>query len=102
VKGGTLKADDVRALNHVREREKADIGLLVSLAEPTKGMKADAAAAGFFEADSGKKYPRIQLLTIEGLLSGVQRAEHPDHVKDATFKKAKKESKSKKAEKRLF
>jgi site-specific DNA-methyltransferase (adenine-specific) len=102
VKGGTLKADDVRALNHVREREKADIGLLVSMAEPTKGMKADAAAAGFFEAESGKKYPRIQLLTIEGLLSGVQRAEHPDHVKDATFKKAKKESRSKKADNRLF
>lgn len=102
VKGGALKADDVRALNHVREREKADIGILISLNEPTKGMRADAAAAGFFESDSGKKYSRIQLLTVEGLLSGVQRAEHPDHVKDATFKKAKKETKSTKPEKRLF
>jgi DNA modification methylase len=102
VKGGALKADDVRALNHVREREKADIGILISLNEPSKGMRADAAAAGFFEADSGKKYSRIQLLTVEGLLSGVQRAEHPDHVKDATFKKAKKETKSTKPEKRLF
>jgi DNA modification methylase len=102
VKGGALKADDVRALNHVREREKADIGVLISLNEPTKGMKADAATAGFFEADSGKKYPRIQLLTIEGLLSGTQRVEHPDHVKNVTFKKAKTEKRSPKANKTLF
>jgi hypothetical protein len=26
-----------------------------------------------------KKYPRVQLLTIEGLLSKKQRAEHPDY-----------------------
>jgi site-specific DNA-methyltransferase (adenine-specific) len=102
VKGGNLKADDVRALNHVREREKADIAILISLQEPSRGMKADAAAAGFFAAESGKKYPRIQLLTIEGLLSGVQRAEHPDHVKHATFKRAKKETGPKKTGKTLF
>jgi DNA modification methylase len=102
VKGGGLKADDVRALNHVREREKAEIGILISLNEPSKGMKADAAAAGFFDAESGKKYPRIQLLTIEGLLSRVQRAEHPDHVKDATFKRAKRETRSRKSDKTLF
>jgi DNA modification methylase len=102
VKGGNLKADDVRALNHVREREKADIAILISLQEPSRGMKADAAAAGFFAAESGKKYARIQLLTIEGLLSGVQRAEHPDHVKHATFKRAKKETGPKKTGKTLF
>ncbi|GDX94431.1 restriction endonuclease subunit M [Planctomycetia bacterium] len=102
VKGGNLKADDVRALNHVREREKADIAILISLQEPSRGMKADAAAAGFFAAESGKKYARIQLLTIEGLLSGVQRAEHPDHIKHATFKRAKKETGPKKTEKTLF
>jgi len=102
VKGGGLKADDVRALNHVREREKADIGILMSLNEPTKGMKADAAAAGFFEAESGTKYSRIQLLTIEGLLSGVQRAEHPDHIKNVSFKKAKKETRSRKKDRTLF
>ena len=93
VKGGSLKADDVRALNHVREREKADIGLLISLHNPTAKMKADAASAGIYHggADGQTQYPRIQLLTIEGLLSGVQRAEHPDYVKNVNFKKAKKE-----------
>ena len=92
VKGGGLKADDVRALNHVREREGAEIALFISLEEPTRGMIADAASAGFYESATGKKYPRVQLLTIEGLLSGQQRAEHPDHQPDLNFKKAKAES----------
>jgi hypothetical protein len=92
VKGGGIKADDVRALNHVRERESAEIALFISLETPTKGMIADAASAGFYESATGKKFPRVQLLTIEGLLSGKHRAEHPDHQPDLNFKKAKAES----------
>ena len=45
--GGNLKADDVRSLMAVREREGADIALFISLEEPTKGMIKDAASAGF-------------------------------------------------------
>lgn len=41
---------------------------------------------------TGKQYPRGQLLTIAGLLSGTHRAEHPDHAPDLTFKKAKAEA----------
>ena len=93
VKGGeNLKADDVRALNHVREREGAEIALLISLAEPTKWMIADAATAGFYQDGAGRKFPRVQLLTIEGLLAGKQRAEHPDYLPDMNFKKAKQEA----------
>jgi DNA modification methylase len=91
VKGGGLKADDVRALNHVREREKADIALLLSLDEPTAGMVKDAASAGFYDSPNGKKFPRVQLLTIESLLSGAARPEHPDYEPDLNFKKAKAE-----------
>jgi hypothetical protein len=88
-----LKADDVRALNHVREREGAEIALLISLAEPTSKMKADAASAGIYSwgVDDKLKAPRVQLLTIDGLLSGRQRAEHPDYLPNVTFKKAKRE-----------
>ena len=93
VKSGGLKADDVRALNHVREREKADIAVLISLQEPTAGMKKDALSAGFFEwTAGGKKSPRVQLLTIEGLLSDPpRRADHPDYTPNVNFKKAKRE-----------
>ena len=90
--GGNLKADDIRSLMAVREREAAEIALFISLEEPTRGMIADAASAGFYESATGKKFPRVQLLTIEGLLSGKQRAEHPDHQPDLNFKKAKAEA----------
>jgi hypothetical protein len=36
----------------------------------------------------GVKHSHVQLPTIEGLLSGQQRAEHPDHAPDLNFKKA--------------
>ncbi len=103
VKGGGLKADDIRALNHVREREKADIAILISLNEPTAKMRADAASAGIYHggADGKTPYPRVQLLTIEGLLSGEHRAEHPDYVKNVNFKKAKRET-EKRSHKTLF
>ena len=55
-------------------------------------MIADTASASFYASVAGKKFPRVQLLTIEGLLSGQQRAEHPDHQPDLNFKKAKAES----------
>ena len=81
-----------RSLMAVREREGADIGIFISLEEPTKGMVKDAATAGFYESPNGKKFPRVQLLTIEDLLSGKARAEHPDYEPDLNFKKAKTES----------
>jgi hypothetical protein len=92
VKGGGIKPDDVRALNHVREREKAEIALFISLEQPTPAMVKDAASVGFYESPNGKKYPRVQLLTIDGLLDNTQRAEHPDYEPDLNFKKAKAES----------
>ncbi|MBI3877201.1 MAG: restriction endonuclease [Verrucomicrobia bacterium] len=98
VKGGGIKADDVRALNHVRERESAEIALFISLETPTKGMIADAASAGFYTGVAGKKFPRVQLLTIEGLLDGKQRAEHPDHAPDLNFKKVRAEAHGKQTE----
>ena len=91
VKGGGLKADDVRALNHVREREKAEIALFISLETPTKGMIADAASAGFYESANGRKFARVQLLPVPDLLNGSKRAEHPDYQPSVNFKQAKAE-----------
>lgn len=90
--GENLKADDVRALMAVREREGAEIALFISLEEPTKGMTKDAATAGFYECANGRKVPRVQLLTIAGLLSGSQRAEHPDYEPDLNYKRAEEEA----------
>jgi hypothetical protein len=46
----------------------------------------------FYESPNRKKYPRMQLLTIAGLLDNTQRAEHPDYEPDLNFKKAKAEA----------
>lgn len=87
VKGGSLKADDIRALGGVIEREKAAIGALVSFEEPTQRMRTDAASFGFFSSPWGS-YPRLQLLTVGELLEG-KRLEYP-HVTggNQTFKRA--------------
>jgi len=57
-------------------------------------MTADAASAGLYESANGRKFPRVQLLNIEGLLDKTQRAEHPDYEPDLNFKKAKPEASS--------
>lgn len=69
VKGGKLKADDVRALDAVVRREGADIGVLLSFDSPTKPMRQDAASMGFYDSPWGK-HPRLQLLTVAELLEG--------------------------------
>jgi hypothetical protein len=51
----------------VLTREGAEIGVLISFEEPSAGMRAGAAAAGFHESPWGK-HPRIQLRTIRELL----------------------------------
>jgi len=96
VKGGaTVGPAMIRDLGHVVDREKATIGLFVTLAAPTEAMRKEAAASGFYEcAHNGRRYPKLQMLTIEGLLDGRERAEYLDLSTGAeTFKKAKQEKK---------
>lgn len=89
VKGGAnLSVSEVRDLVGVLQREKAEIGVYISFAEPTKPMQKEAAEAGFYISGDGSRYPRLQLLTIGGLLTGTQRLAKPLYVRDITFKKA--------------
>lgn len=79
VKGGqTIPANSVRDLRGTIEREGAEIGVLISIAPPTKNMREDAAAAGFYTSALGTKHMRIQLLTIEDLMKG-QNIDLPSH-----------------------
>jgi site-specific DNA-methyltransferase (adenine-specific) len=72
VKSGQLKPDDVRSLLGVVDRERAVIGVLITLQPPTRPMKADAASAGFYQAVEWgqQRFPRMQILTIADLLEG--------------------------------
>ena len=102
VKGGVhVNRANIATLKGDIDREKAAIGLFITLAEPTQPMKTEAAAAGHWEspvAFGGQQdFPRIQILTIEGLLSGKERPQFPDLSRgEQTFKKAKTEKKNQK------
>lgn len=70
VKGGALKPADVRELRGTIEREKAPIGVLVSMNEPSKEMRLEASRGGFLdESDREGPIPRLQLVTVERLFS---------------------------------
>ena len=78
VKSGAVNAGMVRDLKGVLEREKAEIGLFITLEEPTAPMRQEAATAGVYHsALSGRDYPRIQLLTIRELLEEHRRPDLP-------------------------
>ncbi len=87
VKAGKTGAAHLRDLLGVLDREKAQIGVLISLQEPTKDMRKEAASAGFYASPWGTKHPRLQLLTIEELLSG-SKVDYPPSRANVTFKKA--------------
>jgi site-specific DNA-methyltransferase (adenine-specific) len=80
VKGGQhVSVNDVRVLKSVIEREKAPIGALICLKPATREMAREAAIAGYYEPEyfPGRKFPRIQILTMEDLFAG-KRIEHPE------------------------
>ncbi|GAJ04958.1 unnamed protein product, partial [marine sediment metagenome] len=54
VKSGHVNAAHVRDLKGVLEREKAPIGVLITLEKPTRPMLQEAAAGGFYEPEHFK------------------------------------------------
>jgi len=89
VKAGHVTANHVRDLRGVVERDKAAIGVLISMEDLTKPMQTEAVTAGFYESKTwGKKYPKVQLLTIADLLAGKKIEMPPIKQVGATFKKA--------------
>ena len=69
--GGSVGVGMIRDLHSVIERERAAMGVFITLAEPTKPMLTEAAAAGFAEVEGAAPVPRIQIVTIEQLLTSV-------------------------------
>jgi len=87
VKAGHVQASHVRDLLGVIEREKAEIGVLISMEAPTRPMMKEAAEAKLYQPPGlADKYPRIQILSIAELLAG-KKIEYP-RLLDVTFKKA--------------
>ncbi|RJX17552.1 MAG: site-specific DNA-methyltransferase [Desulforudis sp.] len=88
VKSGHVKSSDIRDLHGVLEREKAALAVYITLEPPSVPMLKEALEAGKYTSPIWQKeYPRIQILTIEDLLSGKEIQMPPDA---GTFKKAEK------------
>ena len=89
VKSGRVSAPQIRDLKGVLEREKAELGLFITLEPPTRPMLQEAASAGIYEPEHfpGYQFPRLQILTIEELLSG-KEAQYPHFAPQATFRQA--------------
>ena len=68
VKGGKLRPTDVRDLRGVMEREGSAMAGFLSLHEPSKAMRLEAAEAGMYTYD-GVHYPKMQMLTVENILA---------------------------------
>ncbi|MCC5987577.1 MAG: restriction endonuclease [Pararhodobacter sp.] len=89
--GDNVGVSMIRDLRGVIERERADIGIFLTLAEPTKPMVAEAAAAGQFALDGFEPVPRIQIVPIEQALSLRDRAVILPARRDDAFKRAARE-----------
>ncbi|RRR76733.1 MAG: site-specific DNA-methyltransferase, partial [Candidatus Viridilinea halotolerans] len=73
VKSGKVSSRDIRDLVGTLNREQAQIGLFVTLEEPTRDMVSEAASAGVYTAAwSQERYAAVQILTIAELLRGAR------------------------------
>jgi adenine specific DNA methylase Mod len=69
VKSGKITPAFVRELHGTVNREKAAMGILATLATPSKAMERDATTCGFHKGLSGT-YPRMQIITAEQIFAG--------------------------------
>ena len=93
VKAGHTSVPHVRDLRGVLDREKAEIGVLITMQEPTQPMKTEAASAGFYQIPGfPEKYPKMQIRTIRELLDG-KGIEMPSRHHNISFKRAPRSSK---------
>lgn len=71
VKSGKVKSGDIRDLVGTVEREKAAMGVFITLENPSLAMNKEALSAGKYDSPLWKtKFWKIQILTISDLLEG--------------------------------
>ena len=93
VKAGNVSVPYLRDLRGVIDREKAQIGVLITMKDPSGPMRSESAGAGFYESPWGTKHPRLQIFTVADLLAG-KKIDMPPSRDMRTFKKAPKAKKT--------
>jgi site-specific DNA-methyltransferase (adenine-specific) len=95
VKSGQVKSGDIRDLVGALQRENAALAAFITLEEPTRDMRQEAAEAGFYHSPLwDRDYPRIQIRTVNQLLNGSGLDMPPSNVSFLQAKRARIESES--------
>ncbi len=89
VKSGHVNRGMIATLKGDMEREKAEVGVFITLQPPTEPMRQEALSAGIYtpSAFPDQQHPRVQILTIEELLAGAA-VSYPRGGAPATFRQA--------------
>jgi site-specific DNA-methyltransferase (adenine-specific) len=86
--GDNIGVAMIRDLRGVMEREGAEIGVFLTLTEPTKPMLTEAAGAGQIVVEGLPPIPRMQIVTVEEAMRLRDRAVRLPPLRADTFKKA--------------
>lgn len=98
VKGGVnIQSKDIDALLGAMDKHKCELGVFLTIAEPTKPMLDTIAGAGFIEIP-GYSIPRLQILTLKEYF-GTKKLKLPNV--NITFKAAQLKGKNKQNQIRL-
>ncbi len=69
--GGSVNPAMLRDLGGTVKREKVEMGILITLAEPTRGIREEADKSGNYTATlTGQTYPLLQVVTVGDLMAG--------------------------------
>ncbi len=78
VKSGNVGRGDIAKLNSDRLREEAELAVLLTLKEPTRGMREEASGIGTYtHPNMHKNYPRLQIVTIAEMIELGARLDIP-------------------------
>jgi DNA modification methylase len=89
VKAGHTGVAHMHELRGVIACEQAEIGVLLTMQEPTQPMRTEAAGAGFYHSPGwNTDHPRLQMLTVAELLTGKGIDMPPLGQVNVTFKRA--------------
>jgi len=89
VKSGHVNRGMIATLKGDMEREKAEIGVFITLQPSTEPMRQEALSAGIYTPEHfpDQQHPRVQILTIDELLDGAG-VSYPRGGAPATFRQA--------------
>lgn len=86
VKSGGVSVRDMRDLRGVMDREKAAIGVLITLKDSTRPMRQEVASSGVYKSPWGTDHSALQILTVADLLGG-RSIDYPSQT-NVTLKRA--------------